>query len=129
MSAQLPCTYREFIPTDPGFWVYRMWAAERCLYVGMVGNLGPRPVQDRIRVHSRTQPWWPHVTHIDVAECDSRQQAFKEERRQLEALEPVHNGRRYVIMKQQREHWRSLAPHRVPVDDPTLLPDPLVIVR
>jgi hypothetical protein len=103
-------TYSEDIPEYVGFWVYRLWAPERCLYAGMVGNLGPRTVQSRLRRHAQTKPWWPEVTRIDVAECDDRRHAFREERHQLETLKPVHNGPKYWERKVRKERQRALAP-------------------
>jgi hypothetical protein len=88
-----PCVYGELQLPPPGFYVYRLWAESECLYVGMVGDKGPRLVQDRIREHSKSQSWWPDVTRIEVAECADRKHALKEERAQVRKLKPVHNKR------------------------------------
>jgi hypothetical protein len=90
--------YSETFPTGLGFYVYRLWAANgTCLYVGCAGERGPRRVGSRLSDHRRTKSWWPQVARIEVASLASAIEIIIEERRQVEALNPMHNKklRRY----------------------------------
>ncbi len=83
--------YSDIIPTRPGHYVYRLWADDVPLYVGCVGERGPRRVTHRLASHKREKPWWPQVTHIDVAAFASIEEVVAEETAQIAALKPVHN--------------------------------------
>jgi hypothetical protein len=83
--------YSEDLPTAPGYYVYRLWGPGRCLYVGFVGENGPRLLSARLGEHRRTKPWWPQATLIDAADCGHQLEAMAEEIRQIELLRPVHN--------------------------------------
>jgi hypothetical protein len=86
--------YSENIPTKPGFYVYRLWAADgTCLYVGCCGERGPRRVRDRFGSHRHRQPWWPEVARTDVAVFASPAEIVAEERSQIALVKPVHNKR------------------------------------
>jgi hypothetical protein len=90
--------YSESFSTGLGFYVYRLWAANgTCLYVGCAGERAPRRVGSRLSEHKRSKSWWPQVTRIDVASFASSAEIIVEERRQVQALNPVHNKklRRY----------------------------------
>ena len=87
--------YSEIIPTKPGFYVYRFWAEDgTCLYVGRVGDSGPRPPQSRFAHHRRMKSWWPDVARIEVAELSAHALIVAEEEAQIKALRPVHNVHR-----------------------------------
>jgi hypothetical protein len=84
-------TYGETLPTAPGRYVYRLWDTPGgCLYVGMIGDSGPRRLSARLGEHRRTKGWWPQVARIDAAECDLFQ-LHDEEMRQIRRLGPAHN--------------------------------------
>jgi len=90
-----PASYTEEIPTAPGYYVYRFWAdGGTCLYVGRVGNNGPRPPQPRFRSHRRSKTWWPDVARIEIAELPDHPAIVAEEAGQIEALRPLHNVQR-----------------------------------
>jgi hypothetical protein len=94
-SSYVQPTYSEAIPTEPGYYVYRFWAAdETCLYVGRVGDSGPRPPQARLNYHRRNKAWWPDVARIEIAELPDHPAVVAEESRQIQALNPAHNIRR-----------------------------------
>lgn len=91
-SLRAAADYSEVIPTRPGFYVYRLWAADgTCLYVGCVGERRPRRVTQRLNEHRRDKPWWPQVARIDVASLGSSAEVIAEEPVQIAQLEPVHN--------------------------------------
>ena len=84
--------YSETIPTARGHYVYRFWAADgTCVYVGCVGERGPRRLSARFAQHKRQSPWWPQVARIDVAGLASTADVITEERAQIAQLNPVHN--------------------------------------
>lgn len=86
-----PC-YSEDLPTAAGCYVYRLRDAEDwCLYVGMVGDNGPRRLSARLAEHRRTKKWWPFVARIDAADCESYGDAVSEEVRQIKAFQPYCN--------------------------------------
>lgn len=88
-------TYSEEIPSAAGYYVYRFWAADdTCLYVGRIGDRGPRSPQPRFRHHRRGQTWWPDVARIEVAEFPDHPAVVAEETGQIDALRPLHNARR-----------------------------------
>jgi hypothetical protein len=88
-------SYSEEIPTAPGYYVYRFWTdGGTCLYVGRVGDNGPRPPQSRFRHHRINKTWWPDVAKIEIAELPDHPAIVAEEVRQIEALRPVHNIQR-----------------------------------
>lgn len=83
--------YSEDLPSAPGWYCYRLWGADgRCLYVGMVGDNGPRRLRARISEHRKRKPWWGDVCRIDAADCGPWGSA-DEELRQTLALKPIHN--------------------------------------
>jgi hypothetical protein len=85
--------YTDQTPYQPGYFVYRCWAAdETCLYVGKAGSKrGPVPVTERLRRHAREKSWWPEVARIDFGQLDGYPAVMAEERAQILALQPVHN--------------------------------------
>jgi hypothetical protein len=90
-----PLRYSEEIPTAPGYYVYRFWTADgTCLYVGRVGDSGPRSPQARLNNHRYTKTWWPDVAKIEVAELPDHPAVVAEEAEQIKALRPLHNVRR-----------------------------------
>lgn len=88
--------FSDILPTAPGCYVYRLWglalSKSGCLYVGMVGENGPRRLSARLAEHKRTKPWWPAVQRIDAAEC-GMYDVGHEEALQIAALRPDHNRR------------------------------------
>ncbi len=84
-------SYSETISSRPGFYVYRLWAGDLPLYVGSVGQRGPRRVTRRLSQHRRTKAWWPQVTRTDVAVCESIGEMVAEETAQISRLRPAHN--------------------------------------
>lgn len=87
-------SYSEAIPTGPGYYVYRLWAPdETCLYVGRVGDSGPRPPQPRLNNHRRQKAWWPDVARIEFAELPDHPAVVAEETRQIWELRPIYNTR------------------------------------
>ena len=95
----------------PGFYVYRAWRASNCIYVGLVGNLGPRDPHLRMAEHKSTDRWWADVARIDIAEFAGRQDIYPEELRQIRALRPPRN---------HDPDWRRIYPQ--PVWRPQLAP-------
>jgi hypothetical protein len=83
--------YSEDLPIAPGYYVYRLWGDGGCLYVGFVGENGPRRLSPRLAEHKRTKPWWPQVALVDAADCGHYSEAAGEEMRQTERLNPDHN--------------------------------------
>jgi hypothetical protein len=85
--------YSEVIPELPGFYVYRLWAADGiCLYVGMVGKRGPRRVDQRFSEHEDDRKaWWRQVARIEVRSFAVMEGAEAEERHQIATLMPVWN--------------------------------------
>lgn len=88
--------YSGQLPTAPGYYVYRLWGGafseSGCLYVGMVGESGPRRLSARLAEHKRDKPWWDAVTHVDAGACDMYNVAH-EEALQIATLRPDHNRR------------------------------------
>lgn len=95
-SRRRTAVYSDALPTAPGYYVYRLWGAawseSGCLYVGMVGDNGPRRLSARLAEHKRTKPWWSAVARIDAAECDMYNVGH-EEALQIARLRPDHNRR------------------------------------
>jgi hypothetical protein len=92
-------SYVEKVPSNRGYYVYRIWAAgESCLYVGMVGRFRPSSVESRLRQHRyRHKPgWWTRVVRIDVAEFSTSADAALEERYQIGIQCPVYNKLLYA---------------------------------
>ena len=88
-------SYSEEIPTAVGYYVYRLWAGDGIsLYVGRIGDSGPRAPQARLRHHRRTQTWWPDVARIEIAELPEHPAIVIEEAEQIWALRPLHNRQR-----------------------------------
>ena len=79
------------IPREPGFYIYEIWAGEVCLYVGRVGDNGPRSVRYRLSSHAGDKPWWPEVTRISVTSLASHEEIAAEEPRRIRELAPRHN--------------------------------------
>ena len=70
-----------FVPLDrqgAGFYVYRAWGASSCIYVGLVGNLGPRDPHLRMAEHKSKDRWWADVARVDIAEFADRQDIYPE---------------------------------------------------
>lgn len=85
------CEYSETIPARWGFWVYRLWGNDTCLYVGIAGKEGrPRNARARLKEHEH-RSWWPQVTRQEVRAFASSEDAAAEESRQITALMPVWN--------------------------------------
>jgi|SRR5208282_3393668 len=96
--------YGEAIPTAVGYYVYRLWAGDgTCLYVGRIGDSGPRAPQPRLGHHRRNKTWWPDVAKIEVAELPDHPAIVAEEVEQIRALRPLHN-----IQRGNCGHDRSL---------------------
>jgi len=93
--------YSEDLPTRPGYYVYRLWgralSESGCLYVGKVGENGPRRLSARLAEHRRLKSWWAAVERIDAAVC-TLHDVSREEGMQIAALQPDHNLR--------SEDWR-----------------------
>ena len=84
--------YSEIIPTRPGHYVYRLWAADgTCLYVGLVGQREAGRISDRFWMHKRDKPWWPEVASIDAATFSNPSEVVTEEKLQIASLEPFHH--------------------------------------
>ena len=66
--------------------VYKLWAKDRCLYVGMTVNLGGRLAQ-----HQRTQSWWKSVTDVEAALYFDRDEARRMEDEAILRHQPRHN--------------------------------------
>lgn len=87
--------YSETLPAEPGYYVYRIWGAvDHCLYVGMVGDKGPRKLSARLAEHRRAKPWWAAVKRIDAADCGDQHEVMAEEAYQISICRPWHNKRR-----------------------------------
>jgi hypothetical protein len=86
--------YGTEIPVAPGYYVYRLWAGDACLYVGRVGDSGPRAPQPRLNHHRRVKPWWAEVTRIEVAAFPDHPSIVAEEGMQIVTLKPLHNKQR-----------------------------------
>lgn len=86
----------------PGYYVYRLWAGDECLYVGRVGDAGPRPPQARLNYHRRNKPWWPEVTRTEVAALPDHPAMVAEEEAQIAQLRP-----RYNVYRTRCSHDRS----------------------
>lgn len=91
LAEDRPPAYSSEIPRTPGYYVYRLWAEDICLYVGRVGDSGPRLPRPRFRNHRRTKPWWGQVTRIEVAQLPDHPAMVTEEFRQIYLLQPPHN--------------------------------------
>ena len=85
--------YSEDIPNEPGHYVYRLWADDACLYVGVAGIDHPRKVDARWKDHRnvRGRPWLSKMTRRDVASFRSATEALIEEKLQIAALLPIYN--------------------------------------
>jgi hypothetical protein len=84
-------------PTEPGYYVYRLWgdipfAGTGCLYIGMVGENGPRRLSARLAEHKRTKSWRWQVERIDAA-VSTLYDVGHEEALQIAKLRPEHNYR------------------------------------
>jgi hypothetical protein len=85
--------YSETIPTKPGRYVYRFWAADgTCLYVGCVGERSLRTVRGRFAQHKGDKAWWPQIVRTDVASFATAQDLIAEERAQIAQLKPSFNS-------------------------------------
>ena len=94
IPAASAASYSKVIPRKPGYYVYRLWASDgSSLYVGRVGDSGPRPPQPRFNNHRRKKTWWPEVARIEIAELPDHPAVVAEEAAQIEALHPLHNIR------------------------------------
>ena len=94
--------YSTEIPRTPGYYVYRLWADDECLYVGRVGEAGPRPPQPRLNYHRRNRPWWPEVTRTEVTALPDHPAMVAEEESQIALLRP-----RYNVNRTRCNHDRS----------------------
>jgi hypothetical protein len=115
------------------FYVYRCWADDELLYVGMSGNLF-----GRLGHHAVGKPWWPDVTDVDWDVFDSWTDASFTERWMITTYGPVHNLAGLVYpytatfyrmseeqrMARMRRHWEPTW-RRIPeLVGPLSLPPP-----
>lgn len=83
------------VHSKESYWVYRFWnAAGDCLYVGRVGDNGPKPFTVRLWQHKKKQSWWPEVDRIDAIELPDHASIVDEENRQFWEQRPIHNRRK-----------------------------------
>jgi hypothetical protein len=68
------------------FYVYRCWADDELLYVGISSNL-----LGRLGSHSASQPWWPDVTDVEWDVFDSFADASYVEHLQIVTYRPSRN--------------------------------------
>lgn len=70
------------------FYLYRLWADEALLYVGVTGNVYRRLLQ-----HRRRQPWGHDITHVSAQRFAYLDLALEAERVAVLAERPLHNVR------------------------------------
>ena len=70
------------------FYLYRLWADEVLLYVGVTGD-----VHRRLAQHRRRQPWGTEVTHVSAQRFAYLDLALEAERVAVLTESPVHNVR------------------------------------
>lgn len=80
--------------------LYRHWAGEELLYVGISNN----PFR-RIKEHSRDSRWWDRIDRITLEHFTSRSAAEKAERGAIDAEAPRYN-------KLMNEAWLSDEAHQ-----------------
>ena len=86
MPRTRPLNRRPFILHNEAYWVYRLFAGERCLYVGRTANL-----PQRLGSHRSQKPWWPEVDRIEKDMVLTREVAMLDEEHFIRKLQPVHN--------------------------------------
>lgn len=70
------------------FYLYRLWADEVLLYVGVTGDVYTRWTQ-----HRRRQPWGDEVTHVSAQRFAYLDLALDAERAAVLIERPLHNVR------------------------------------
>jgi predicted GIY-YIG superfamily endonuclease len=93
-------------------WLYRLYSADRLLYVGVTDHLGRR-----MSGHRRVQAWWPDITHGTMQPYRRRHHAELAEYRAMREENPVHN----VMPLGPPFGYASVSP--VPLDSPKPIPD------
>jgi len=82
------------IPVKRGYFVYRYWLEEKCLYVGAVGvtRVGAASLINRLGRHARERSLWnEEADRIDYAVLSSQEEAKSEETAQIKFLSPRYN--------------------------------------
>lgn len=68
--------------------VYRYYAGDELLYVGLTGTAFRRTSE-----HRKDAGWWPEVTRAEFDHFDGYKAAAEAEARQIRELLPIHNRR------------------------------------
>lgn len=89
----MPRHSRPFVCHNYRHWVYRLFAENRCLYVGMTKDL-----DRRLDEHRYSKEWWSEVDRIESDWYPTRSEAMIYEEGFIRRLDPVHNvlGRGYL---------------------------------
>ena len=69
--------------------LYRLYADQALLYIGITDNVGARLAE-----HAKSKRWWPLVTRKTLSWYGSRAEASAAEYRAITAENPIHNIRR-----------------------------------
>lgn len=84
--------------------VYRLWAGDDLLYVGLTNNIYVRTAH-----HSRLQPWFPAVTHVSIEYFDTREEARAAELRAIVQESPRRASHDYTLSADDLEsHLASI---------------------
>jgi predicted GIY-YIG superfamily endonuclease len=89
--------------------LYRFYAGDTLLYVGITANVGARWFQ-----HSTSKKWWAEVTHTSVTHYPGRTEALDSEREAIINEKPLYNVQhnmaripRGVVEKRSNDHERK----------------------
>lgn len=67
-------------------YLYRLYAGEQCIYVGITENL-----KARLASHAHDKPWWPEVDRVEHEIIYGREEAMDAEQFLIRVLDPPHN--------------------------------------
>jgi predicted GIY-YIG superfamily endonuclease len=67
-------------------WLYRLYSAERLVYVGVSSD-----PQNRFKTHRQKTEWWPRVDRVVLRWLPSRAEAFAAERQAIATELPEMN--------------------------------------
>jgi ribosomal protein S27E len=88
--------------------LYRYWAGETLLYVGISIN-----AYNRAKQHQGNSKWWPEATHVTFEKFSSRQSVEDAEKAAIKAEKPLynvtHNGPKLPVVVQSKTPKSSIS--------------------